>query len=170
MKPLLVILVVIWNVEYIRSEQMMLDARLEHCLWNTSKANGPYEAYFRNQIKDEYARLQIVTGLTRYHLSVFGNYHITPTNNPSYNAFLICSWHTYGYLHGTEIIYDSIEMALKEALIRAVGASGPGTQLSKLQARNIVRQCRDVSQQYIATRIIHVQNCIHRNIGYLKSL
>lgn len=149
---------------------MTLDARLEHCLWNRTVTNNPYESFFRNQIRDEYARLQIVTGLIHYHLTIFGEYGLTPVNNPKYNAFLICSWLTYGYLRDNEIIYNSIEMALKEALIREVGATGPGAQLSKLQARNIISQCRDVSQQFVGLKIVHVQNCIHRQIGYLKSL
>ncbi|KAF5298656.1 hypothetical protein FQA39_LY11732 [Lamprigera yunnana] len=150
--------------------KMTLDSRIEHCLWNDSIANSPYESFFRRQVSDEFAKLQIVTGLTRYHLAIFGDYNVIPTNNQGYGDFLVCSWIIFGYIKEGEIIYDSIEMALREALIREVGATGPGINLSVLQAKRIMKSCKNVSAVTMALKVIKFQNCIHQEIKYLNVL
>ncbi|KAK4885376.1 hypothetical protein RN001_001647 [Aquatica leii] len=154
----------------VSTEMMTLDSRVEHCLWNGSFAKSSYESFFRKQIAEEYAKLQIVTGLTRYHLNIFGDYNLIPTNNKLYGDFLICSWSTFGYIKNNQIIYDSIEMALREALIREVGATGPGTNLSILQARSIINTCKTNLWMPLSLIVINLQNCIHTEIKYLNSL
>ncbi|KAF5304875.1 hypothetical protein FQR65_LT07892 [Abscondita terminalis] len=153
-------------VQYVSSESMTLDSRIKHCIKTDGSTTNSYE----REISEEFAKLQIVTGLTRYHLTIFGNYNLTSTTNEFHADFLVCSWITFGYIKGREIIYDSIEMALREALIREVGATGPGTNLSILQAKSIMNTCKRKTGLGLTLTVINLQNCIHKEIKYLKAL
>ncbi|KAF5304874.1 hypothetical protein FQR65_LT07891 [Abscondita terminalis] len=102
---------------------MTLDPKTEHCI----QENGTME--FKS---NKYAPLQIVTGLSRYRLSIFGNYNLSTLNDAYSNQFLACSWIEYGYIiKPKEVQFDYIEESLKKALIREVGETGPGINLSK---------------------------------------
>lgn len=159
MKTLLLISVLLLHVS---CQKMTLDPRTEHCI----QERGTIE-----QISEKYAPLQIVTGLSRYRLSIFGNYRLTPLDNAFYNTFLTCSWVEYGYLTKPgEVNFNNIEESLKKALIREVGETGPGINLSKIQAKQIVDQCKNITAITVGLKVVYIQNCIHKQIRYLNEL
>ncbi|KAF5298657.1 hypothetical protein FQA39_LY11733 [Lamprigera yunnana] len=160
MKTAFLILTVI--LLQVTSQRMTLDPKTEHCI----KEKGT-----RDYISAKYTPLQIITGLSRYRLNIFGNYELTPSDNAYYNTFLTCSWMEYGYFtKPDDINFEVIEDSLKNALIREVGETGPGINLSKVQAKSIVEQCRNITAVTIGIKIVYIQNCIHKQILYLNKI
>lgn len=89
-------------------------------------------------------------------------------NNAFYNNFLTCSWKKYEYqTKQGVIVFDAIERSLKDALVREVGATGPGINLSKIEAKNIVNNCKNITGITHGHAVVQVQNCILKQIQHI---
>lgn len=143
-------------------QKMRLDPQTEYCI----KEKGDTD-----NLSLKYAPLQIITGLSQYRLSVIGSYELIPSINPFFNEFLKCAWIEYGYLKKSgDVLFENIEKSLKLALIKEVGETGPGINLSKVQAKKIVSQCTGISGITVGLKVVEIQNCIHKQIQYLNQL
>lgn len=123
------------------------------------------------KVYNEYNQLQIVTNLTHVPLRNLARYKLVPEQNAFYNNFLACSWKEYQYQTKQGlIIYEHIEAALKEALIQEVGDTGPGINLSKVEANKIIKLCKEVDGVTAGIKAVKTQNCIHKQIQHLAIL
>ncbi|KAK5647537.1 hypothetical protein RI129_002429 [Pyrocoelia pectoralis] len=143
-------------------QKMSLDPRTEYCIKERDNIEN---------LSLKYAPLQIITGLSQYRLSVIGRYELMTLTNAYYNDFLKCAWIEYDYLKKSgDVLFENIEKSLKLALIKEVGETGPGINLSKIQAKKIVSQCTDISGMTVGMKVVEIQNCIHKQIQYLNQL
>ncbi|KAF2881568.1 hypothetical protein ILUMI_24603 [Ignelater luminosus] len=121
-----------------------------------------------NNTIEEYAKLQVVTDLTHLPLRDIARRELISEQNAYYNGFLFCSWKKYEYqTKKGVVVYDTIERSLRDALVSEVGSTGPGINLSKIEAKNIVNHCRNITENTPGRTAIKVQNCILKQIQHI---
>jgi len=159
MKALAILTVILFQICWVKSKfPPQFDSRLVKCI---PVGNRDPNTFI------EYNRLQIITNLIRTPLRDIAQFQIVTEDNPFYNQFITCSWKMYEYqTKQGNIMFDSIEMVLKDALIREVDATGPGINLSKIAAKKIVNECRDVHGYTAGHIAVKVQNCILKQLQH----
>lgn len=108
-----------------------------------------------------FVRLIIIPYLTSETLRDLSHLDTIQDNNPRYNSFLSCIWKDRNFQNRNgDIDFEAIERALTDAIGREVGSTGPGMNLSKVEAERIVRECNQLGGLNHGQKVVRVRNCI----------
>ncbi|KAF2887269.1 hypothetical protein ILUMI_18904 [Ignelater luminosus] len=145
----------------------LISAGIEHLTQNDAKC-FPYDFVYNIEEK-VFVRLIVIPYLTSESLRDLSRLETIPDNNPRYNSFLTCIWKDRKFQNQNgDIDFDAIERDLADAIGKEVGSTGPGMNLSKVESKRIVDECKHLGGLTQGQKVVLVRNCILtriRNFG-----
>lgn len=117
--------------------------------------------------EQEFIRLLVIPYLDKKTIYDISRLDAIGIGDERINQFLSCMWKNKELQRTNgSINFEAIERDLTAALGREVGDTGPGINLSKIEANRMVNDCRNLGGYSHGVKVVLVRNCILKEIKY----